>query len=184
MVLRVSALEPASGNLLLLTLVCPHSGLRLVIRDSTESSVFIQAAVSAQIALFFITSFIQSVPSYCSSFDTCLLCRLPFHIPQVSLSGALSLCRRGSSDCTWSIHYFGRCVDKKYIFPFSFYVKVYYDPYQARAECFPITDQNIELLRGADISALIHALFLVHRHNSVCSLYMCVFVREVVCFSP
>lgn len=47
-------LEPASGPLQLLTLVSLHNGLHLVIRDSTESSVFAQTAVSALMALFFL----------------------------------------------------------------------------------------------------------------------------------
>lgn len=47
-------LEPASGHLLLLTLVSLHNGLHLVIRDPAESSVLAQAAVSALIAFFFI----------------------------------------------------------------------------------------------------------------------------------
>lgn len=44
-------LDPASGHSLLLTLVCLHDGLRLVIR---ESSVFARAAAFTLTALFFI----------------------------------------------------------------------------------------------------------------------------------
>lgn len=157
-------LEPAGGRLLLLTSVCLHTGLHLVIRESAESDVILPWLLSSLFLNNFLYSELMVGPSYCYLFHPFIHLRFLFVVlfPHRCVpEGALHM-----------VH-FRCCVDRKWIFPLSCYVKVCYEPGSVRLERFPSLHW---IVSGAEcISALI---YLQSMYKDTTQSVLCVCLLE------